>query len=81
MKIRKGFVGNSSSTSFCIAGKYFEKDSLELLFPNTDEDEYRDKLYEIFGKEKIYEPGRLYFHAVYCITHVVRLYLVFQLSF
>jgi len=31
MKIRHGFVSNSSSTSFCIVGKFFDRGTLEKL--------------------------------------------------
>lgn len=42
MKIRKGFVSNSSSSSFCILGDYFENDSLIQILKiqfNKDDDE------------------------------------------
>jgi len=58
MKIRQGFVSNSSTTSFCIYGIAFETDVLaaEMLDKfNISEDEFNDKyygsLYELMEKE------------------------------
>ena len=38
MKIRTGFVSNSSSSSFVIFGKYFNEDEFNKMYNLTDED-------------------------------------------
>ena len=38
MKIRTGFVSNSSSSSFIIFGKYFQSEEFQKKFNLTDED-------------------------------------------
>jgi hypothetical protein len=55
MKVRNGFVSNSSSSSFCLYGTSLETDELKQAYANVfgksendedDEDEY-DSLYEM----------------------------------
>jgi hypothetical protein len=36
MKVRMGFVSNSSSTSFCICGTYFENEKLNELYEKKE---------------------------------------------
>lgn len=36
MKIRKGFVSNSSSTSFCVVGKQYNEEDYEKIFNVLD---------------------------------------------
>ena len=38
MKTRQGFVSNSSSSSFCIYGKYFDKETVLEAFKCSPED-------------------------------------------
>lgn len=55
MKIRQGFVSNSSSSSFCILGQSFDTHELYEKF-NIDEDDYEfesdveEELESIIGK-------------------------------
>ena len=61
MKFRTGYVSNSSSTSFCLFGKFFTKESLfEVLLTQVERDEnnndkwemrdcLEDKLYDLKG--------------------------------
>jgi hypothetical protein len=43
MKIRMGFVSNSSSSSFCIYGIFIEKDVfLKIIKKESDDDDYED---------------------------------------
>lgn len=73
MKIRKGFVSNSSSTSFCIYGVCFEDvdDVIELhkkLFNRELTDDELDEVYEladeIAGKLELecHSPGDDYYY-------------------
>jgi hypothetical protein len=48
MKIRQGFVSNSSSTSFCIYGAIFEGDEiLDLLHIEDEEPDYYETIDKI----------------------------------
>lgn len=49
MKIRNGFVSNSSSSSFCILGKPFDYSDLETTFKDKDFSKLGNSLYEIGG--------------------------------
>jgi hypothetical protein len=56
MKIRNGFVSNSSSSSFCIVGVSLEGDEFEKAasLKRTDDEEYIDRYeqFEILCKKK-----------------------------
>lgn len=56
MKIRQGFVSNSSTTSFCIFGAYLTKDELsekakELAFEGQDEYDFEEEFATRMGLE------------------------------
>lgn len=36
MKVRKGFVSNSSSSSFCVVGKQYNEEDYEKIFNDLD---------------------------------------------
>ena len=64
MKIRTGYVSNSSSSSFCIMGVCLEKDEVQEAIAKrmeeSDEyDEYKaeKEIFGLFGTHGIYEYG------------------------
>ena len=65
MKIRQGFVSNSSTTSFCIYGICLEKDDLlEKIKPEIKEkvdEEYREDVYEIIEEVQ----DKVSVHSIY----------------
>ena len=50
MKVRSGFVSNSSSSSFVILGYKMTTDELKKKFGIKESDEYWDKVDELRGK-------------------------------
>jgi hypothetical protein len=61
MKIRDGFVSNSSTTSFCIYGAYFYTEEAQKFYPELTEDDdvdgfLDDKLYNVDELELIGDP-------------------------
>ena len=64
MKIRLGFVSNSSSSSFCVVGKLYTNEELENLFSS----EYiYDKIYSICENICINSGIETYNNDDYCI--------------
>ena len=68
MKIRNGFVSNSSSTSFCLFGFYISGDVLSLKMNGSSEEEGEDVCFQdeaevyfdkLFGKENKGQPFSL----------------------
>jgi hypothetical protein len=53
MKIRNGFVSNSSSTSFCIYGAKISGKDFEIDYDDEDNDDNEDDLDEYDSLEKI----------------------------
>jgi hypothetical protein len=47
MKIRKGFISNSSSCSFVIAGLKFDKDLEKALKISLEDDDFYDKISDL----------------------------------
>ena len=52
MKVRTGWVSNSSSSSFCIYGTYIDEESVKEIAGNEDVDPY-EFLEELFEDEKL----------------------------
>ena len=64
MKVRIGFVSNSSTSSFCIYGTTIETDVLQKMLMGeewTDEDDDGDHFYEKI-ETKVHELGLEYDH-------------------
>jgi hypothetical protein len=59
MKIRTGFVSNSSSSSFCIYGCCFETSEIEEIlkekYSDKSEDEISDMICEDLGSEEMFK--------------------------
>ena len=53
MKIRTGFVSNSSTTSFCIYGICVEQSKIEQQIPNCDDEGIYEGIEELFRKKKV----------------------------
>ncbi len=72
MKIRIGFVSNSSTTSFCIYGCYIDEDEARKLLLETgsisQEQSDDDSSYEIFDKIAT-DNGMEYYCGIYDDGH------------
>jgi hypothetical protein len=55
MKIRNGFVSNSSSSSFVLIGLQVSSDEVEKAYPTTEDDDSSDQLYQDEAFDSIYD--------------------------
>jgi len=65
MKIRNGFVSNSSSSSFCIFGAYLEGDRAKEVDNRIDNDNKFCKQLKDFGFEYFYGDPNNYDTVIY----------------
>jgi len=63
MKIRNGFVSNSSSSSFCLGKSYMTQEQIKLFSEWVNREEYADEYCETYIDEhKHYFLGKIGHH-------------------
>jgi hypothetical protein len=76
MKIRKGFVSNSSSTSFCIFGTSVEKSDLEEI-----KDIIKPLFSFIYNEIYVYLLLICIYHIFFFFIVIINLYLLLKLLY